>query len=83
MQTYFTEEPSKRRPVNLTIREDILKDAKDLKLNTSKAAEYGIAQAIKEAREQAWLKENKAAIAAHNARIEENGVLLPPSWAGK
>lgn len=81
MQTYHTEEPSKRRPVNLTIREDILKDARDLNLNASKAAEQGIAQAIKEAREYAWLNENKEAIEAHNNRIAKNGVLLQPSWA--
>lgn len=81
MQTYYTEEPSKRRPINLTIREDILKDARDLNLNASKAAEQGIAQAIKEAREYAWLNENKEAIKAHNNRVAKNGVLLPPNWA--
>ncbi len=76
-----SEESSKRRPVNLTIREDILKDAKELNLNASKAAEYGIYQAIKEAREQAWLNENKHALSAHNKRVEESGTLLTPSWA--
>lgn len=81
MQTYSGEEVSKRRPVNLTIREDILQDAKDLKLNASKAAEYGIAQAIKEARAQAWLEENKKALSAHNKRVEEQGTFLTPDWA--
>ncbi len=77
-----TQDAPKRRPINLTIREDILKDAKELNLNTSKAAEYGIAQAIKEAREQAWLNENKFALSAHNKRVEESGALLTPNWAG-
>lgn len=77
-----TQDAPKRRPINLTIREDILKDAKELNLNTSKAAEYGIAQAIKEAREQAWLNENKSALSAHNKRVEESGTLLTPNWAG-
>lgn len=77
-----TEDSPKRKPVNLTIREDILKDAKELNLNASKAAEYGIAQAIKEAREQVWLNENKSALSAHNKRVEESGTLLTPNWAG-
>ncbi|PSJ15721.1 type II toxin-antitoxin system CcdA family antitoxin [Nitrosomonas supralitoralis] len=40
-------EISKRRPVNLTIREDLMQNAKSLNLNTSKAAEAGIEDAIK------------------------------------
>lgn len=71
----------KRRAVNLTIREDILRDAKELQLNASKAAERGIYNAIREARAQAWLEENKTAIMAHNQRVEEEGTLLTPSWA--
>ena len=71
----------KRRPVNLTIREDILSDAKALNLNASKAAEAGIEAAIKQAREENWLAENREAIAAHNRRVAESGPLLVPDWA--
>ncbi len=81
MQIHISDETSKRRPINLTIREDVLKDAKELNLNASKAAEHGIVQAIKDARAQAWLEENKHALSAHNKRVEENGTLLTPSWA--
>jgi hypothetical protein len=35
MRTITEQEALKRRPVNLTIREDILSEAKDLKLKTS------------------------------------------------
>ena len=80
MHTYSGEETSRRRPVNLTIREDILKDAKDLKLNASKAAELGISNAIREARAAAWLEDNKSALMAHNQRIENEGILLTPDW---
>ena len=71
----------KRRPVNLTIREDILSDAKALNLNASKAAEAGIEAAIKQAREENWLAENQDTIAAHNQRVAESGPLLVPDWA--
>ena len=53
----------KRRPINLTIREDILREAKALKLNASKAAEAGIEAAIRQAREENWRAENREAIA--------------------
>lgn len=70
----------KRRPVNLTIREDVLREAKKLNLNASQAAEAGIAEAIKKAQEQAWLKENRDALTAHNKRVEKQGLLLNPEW---
>jgi antitoxin CcdA len=71
----------RRRPVNLTIRADILDEAKALKLNTSQAAELGIIEAVKRAHEEEWLKENQAALEAHNHRIDKSGPLLTPGWA--
>lgn len=71
----------KRRPVNLTIREDIINDAKSLNLNASKAAEDGIREAIKKAHEEQWLKENKVGITAHNRRVEKYGTLIAPNWS--
>lgn len=78
--TSLHSEQSKRRPVNLTIRADVLADAKALKLNASKAAETGIIAAVKKAREEEWLKTNRAALLAHNERVDRIGTLLPPSW---
>jgi antitoxin CcdA len=80
MQISSEQEISKRRPVNLTIREDVLHEAKSLKLNTSKAAETGIINAVKEARAKKWLEENQSALQAHNKRIDKEGTLLKPSW---
>jgi len=73
--------PSRRRPVNLTIREDVLQEAKTLNLNASQAAETGIIAAVKQAHEQEWLKNNQKALLAHNQRIDKSGPLLTPSWA--
>jgi antitoxin CcdA len=73
-------EESKRRPVNLTIREDVMREAKLLRLNASQAAEQGIAEAVKKAKEQVWLEENRGAIRAYNERIEKHGTLLTPLW---
>ncbi len=71
---------SKRRSVNLTISEDVIKAAKALNLNASQAAEAGIVDAIRRAREEEWLKGARPAIAAHNARVEREGTLLTPAW---
>lgn len=80
MDTTLNHPPSKRRPVNLTIREDVLKEVKALKLNASHAAETGMIAAVKRAREQEWLKSNQEAITAHNKRIDKDGTLLAPTW---
>ena len=73
--------PARRRGVNLTIRADIMETAKSLGLNASKAAEAGIVEAIRIARESAWREANKAAIAAHNERLDRDGPPLKPRWA--
>jgi len=73
----------KRRSVNLTIPEDIINSAKSLDLNVSRAAEAGIVEAIRQARIAAWKRENRAAIEAHNARVESGGMLLTPDWAAE
>ena len=77
------QETPKRRPVNLTIREDILQEAKLLKLNASKAAEAGLLNAVREARAQEWLNANQAALQAHNERVAEEGPLLKPNWVSE
>jgi antitoxin CcdA len=74
------EKKSKKRAVNLTIRQDILQEAKALNLNASQAAEDGIRLAVKREKESQWLKENAKAIAAHNKRIEKEGILIKPYW---
>jgi antitoxin CcdA len=83
MHTHSEQSLSKRRPVNLTIREDVLIEAKSFKLNASKAAEAGIINAVKEAKSKEWLETNKQALQAHNKRIAEEGTLLKPKWASE
>ncbi len=73
-------QPSRRKRTNLTVREDIMAEAKALGLNTSRAAEAGIAAAVKAEKERRWLEENADAIKAHNERIEREGMLLPTPW---
>ena len=81
MSTASHNEHSKRRPVNLTIRADVLDEAKALKLNTSQAAEIGIIAAVRKAHEQEWLRDSQDALQAHNKRVDKSGPLLTPGWA--
>ena len=73
----------KRRAVNVTVREDILDEAKSLNLNTSRAAEAGISTAVRKAREKEWLASNQSALQAHNDRVAGNGPALKPRWAAE
>lgn len=80
MSATVAEKKVRRRPVNLTVREDLVAAAKELGINASQAAEQGLDAAVRTAREQAWLKENAEAIEAYNRWIEENGLPLKPLW---
>lgn len=71
---------TRKRPVNLTIRADLLEEAKLLNLNTSKAAEAGISAAVKGARERAWREENTAAIKEYNELVGREGLPFPVLW---
>ncbi|AJC77529.1 post-segregation antitoxin CcdA protein [Rhizobium etli bv. phaseoli str. IE4803] len=51
-----------------------MSQARELKINISRAAEDGIAKAIKAERERLWRIENAEAIAASNAYVEEHGL---------
>ena len=70
-----------RKRVNLTIDEDLIASAKALGVNASRAAETGLREAVKKAREEEWLRENRAGIEAHNERIERDGPLIVAHWA--
>ena len=74
---------NKRRSVNLTIREGILRHAKTLRLNASQAAEAGIVEAVRKKQEEEWLAANREAILAHNKRIDGDGPLLTHGWAAE
>lgn len=65
-----------RRPTNLTLDSELLKEAKALGINVSRSAENGIAQAVREHKRQLWLKENSQAIESSNAYVDSKGLPL-------
>jgi antitoxin CcdA len=65
-----------KRSTNLTLRSRIVREARQLGINLSAAAEDGIERAVAKARNQQWVDRNRAAMASYNAFVEREGLLL-------
>lgn len=74
MPTDIFDAKAPKKPVNLRVNSDLLRLAKALNINLSKALEQHLGVLARTAQAQQWLEENKAAIADYNARIERSGV---------
>lgn len=70
------EAPSIRKAANLSIDSALLSEAKSLSVNVSRAAEAGIADAVRKEKERLWKLENREALASSNRWVEENGLPL-------
>jgi antitoxin CcdA len=68
------DESSRRKPVNLTINQDLLVAARKYELNLSRILEDSLLVELKTRWQNDWLDENKAAISAYNKRIAKYGV---------
>ena len=65
-----------KKPTNLSIDLALLTEAKDLRINLSKAAEIGLRQEVARAKAALWKKENTAAIESSNKWVEAHGLPL-------
>lgn len=74
MSTHFHNAQAPKKSVNLSINSDILRQAKEYNLNLSKTLEERLLEIILEGKRCRWRKENRAAIAAYNRRIDAGGV---------
>ncbi len=72
LNAYNTSAPKK--PTNLTINSDLLRIAKELKINVSATLEKALAEKVREQQRETWLAENKQAIDDYNQFIENNGI---------
>jgi antitoxin CcdA len=69
----------KKKPINVSVREDLVKKAKQLRINISGVVEAAVAQAIREAEQKQWLDENEDAIRYYNAWVKKRG-LFSDAW---
>lgn len=65
-----------RRATNVSLPEPLVAEAKALGVSLSQSCEAGLAAAVKKARGEKWLEENRAALESNHAWIEKNGLPL-------
>lgn len=64
----------RKTPTNLSLRADLVRRARELKINLSAVLEAALEQAVRAAEREAWLAENAEAIDDYNARVAKLGV---------
>ena len=62
-----------KKATNLSLNSDLLQKARDLKVNLSATLEQALKDKLKSVEEERWKKESKAAIAAYNEFVADNG----------
>jgi antitoxin CcdA len=67
---------------NLSVRTDLLRAARALKLNLSAVLEQALEQAVRDGERRAWLAQNEDAIDAYNAQVEKRGVFSDDCRSG-
>lgn len=65
---------SARKAANLSLSAELVSSARELNINISRAAEDGIARAVKAERERLWREENAEAIRLENEYVEKHGL---------
>lgn len=63
-----------RQPANLSIDSNLMREAKGLDVNVSRAAEAGIAEAVAAEKTRLWKLENRATMDAWNEYVEKHGI---------
>jgi antitoxin CcdA len=64
------------RPTNVYLSAALVAEARELGVSISQASNRGLEEAVKKARGERWLEENKAALDAYNVYVAEHGFPL-------
>ena len=63
-----------KKAVNLRINQQLIDEAKALKINLSQTLETSLVEILRKKQKEAWLQDNQDAVASYNQRIEKQGV---------
>ena len=63
-----------KKTTTVTIDSNLLKKAKEYKVNLSKTLEESLLSLIKEKQKQNWLQKNAKAISSYNEQVDKNGI---------
>jgi len=64
------------KPTNVSLDAALVEEAKALGVSISQASNRGLEDAVKKARSERWLEENRDALDSSNAWVEANGLPL-------
>ena len=67
---------TRTRATNVSLDAALVEEAKALGVSISQASNRGLEEAVKAARAERWLEENKAALESSNEWMEANGLPL-------
>ena len=73
MQTQLFDPNAPKKSTNLSINSDLLRQAKERRINISQALELRLAELLREEQSRRWNEENREAIEDYNRRIEAHG----------
>lgn len=79
MTAVFPKTPARRgktTATNVSLDAALVAEAKELGLSISQASNRGLEEAVKKARAERWLEENKEALDSYNAWVEANDLPL-------
>ncbi len=65
---------STKKSTNLSVRAELLTEARALGINLSQVLEVALRAEVKRVREKRWLEENKAAFEAYNREVAQYGL---------
>ncbi len=65
---------ARKQSANLSIRSDLLRQARARKINLSKTLEESLEEILKKQDLQTWVEENRKAMEASNRFVEEHGL---------
>lgn len=65
---------AQKKPTNLSINSDLLRQAKEHHINLSHTLELRLEELLREEKQRKWQIENQEAVEEYNKRIETRGV---------
>ena len=63
-----------KKPTNVSVNADLLRQAKSLKINLSQVLEQRLIEIVRAQQRELWLAENQQALDDYNAYVKRNGV---------
>ena len=73
METTLYDPHAPKKATNLSINSDLLRQAKERRINLSQVLEQHLADLLREEKRRLWQEENREAVEQYNERIAADG----------